>query len=275
MVAAVRVGLSGGSSPCGLPVAQDAGVHVSPPAEPVSTVPRTDASDSRETSTPGISSRCPAPEGGSRTVGATTTVAPVLVLGTSVPTPPWSATCRPSAAWRRTRYARDGDDPGRPPVTAGCSGSSPTRTRDRSGTCRSSPACFGLGACPTRALGRPWAQATTHRHPQPRPRRPARSRRPPWARRGPSLHRATLTSRRTGRGRTPPAKPRQAATIRREPAPRRREPRAAGGRRFRRGCPDLPRTRQHRRGGRGARCRCLLAGRARHAAVRRSGRWRR
>src|SRR6478752_6455928 len=89
------------------------------------------------------------PEAACRTVDATTSVRQVLVVGTPVPTPPWSTTCPPSAVAQRIRCARDGDAHGCPPETAACWDSSPATTRGRSDTYRSSPACLVPGGCPT------------------------------------------------------------------------------------------------------------------------------
>jgi hypothetical protein len=108
-------------------------------------------------------SRRAAPAGASPTGGATTSAVQNLVVGKSVPTPLWSTSCRPSTASRRIRYAHDGGADGGHPDTAACWGSSPTATRGRSDTCRSSPAFLVLGACPTSALNPPSCKATTNR----------------------------------------------------------------------------------------------------------------
>lgn len=111
---------------------------------------------------PAISLRCAAPAARG-TADATTRALLVLVLGSSVPIPTWSGSCRLFALSLRTRYEHDDDVPGRPPETAVCWGSLPRTGRGRSDTHRSWPACPVLGACPTSALHLPLSKATADR----------------------------------------------------------------------------------------------------------------
>jgi hypothetical protein len=98
-----------------------------------------------------------------RTVGATTAARLAVLVGSSVPTPPWSTACRWCAVWPRIRYGRDADAHGRPLERAACWGSSPPSGRCRWGRCRSSPACSAPGECPTSALDPPPIKATHQR----------------------------------------------------------------------------------------------------------------
>jgi hypothetical protein len=85
-----------------------------------------------------------------------------VLVGSSVPTPPWSTTCRPCAVWPRIRYARDADAPGRPLEKAAYWDSSRATGRGRWGRCRSSPACSAPGECPTSALNPPLIKPTSN-----------------------------------------------------------------------------------------------------------------